>query len=71
MEEEEYSILEDVQSARESSSTSDLRVQGFQLPTPPEPPTVEAEYYTIAEFQSCISDGITFSGGQKAEVSLQ
>uniref|UniRef100_A0A674PE66 SH3 and PX domain-containing protein 2A n=1 Tax=Takifugu rubripes TaxID=31033 RepID=A0A674PE66_TAKRU len=41
---------------------------GFQLPSPPEPPTVEAEYYTIAEFQSCISDGITFSGGQKAEV---
>ncbi|KAM3605980.1 uncharacterized protein V6R79_008453 [Siganus canaliculatus] len=41
---------------------------GFQLPSPPEPPTVEAEYYTIADFQSCISDGITFSGGQKAEV---
>ncbi|KAG7255438.1 hypothetical protein CRUP_021399, partial [Coryphaenoides rupestris] len=33
-----------------------------------EPPTVEAEYYTIAEFQSCISDGISFNGGQKAEV---
>ncbi|XP_056147839.1 SH3 and PX domain-containing protein 2A isoform X2 [Lampris incognitus] len=41
---------------------------GFQLPSPPEPPTVEAEYYTIAEFQSCISDGISFNGGQKAEV---
>ncbi|XP_030298224.1 SH3 and PX domain-containing protein 2A-like isoform X1 [Sparus aurata] len=41
---------------------------GFQLPSPPEPPTVEAEYYTIADFQSCISDGITFNGGQKAEV---
>ncbi|KAJ3610892.1 hypothetical protein NHX12_022982 [Muraenolepis orangiensis] len=41
---------------------------GFQLPCPPEPPTVEAEYYTIAEFQSCISDGISFNGGQKAEV---
>ncbi|CAL8361740.1 unnamed protein product, partial [Boreogadus saida] len=40
---------------------------GFQLPCPPEPPTVEAEYYTIAEFQSCISDGISFNGGQKAE----
>lgn len=52
------------------SDTVDLRFQGFQLPSPPEPPTVEAEYYTIAEFQSCISDGITFSGGQKAEVSL-
>ncbi|XP_060943219.1 SH3 and PX domain-containing protein 2A-like [Limanda limanda] len=41
---------------------------GFQLPSPPEPPTVEAEYYTIADFQSCISDGITFNGGQKADV---
>ncbi|XP_077469899.1 SH3 and PX domain-containing protein 2A-like isoform X2 [Stigmatopora argus] len=41
---------------------------GFPLPSPPEPPTVEAEYYTIAEFQSCISDGISFNGGQKAEV---
>uniref|UniRef100_A0AAY5EHW5 SH3 and PX domain-containing protein 2A n=1 Tax=Electrophorus electricus TaxID=8005 RepID=A0AAY5EHW5_ELEEL len=41
---------------------------GFQLPKPPEPPTVEAEYYTIAEFQSNISDGISFRGGQKADV---
>ncbi|XP_061915189.1 SH3 and PX domain-containing protein 2A-like isoform X1 [Entelurus aequoreus] len=41
---------------------------GFPLPSPPEPPTVEAEYYTIAEFQSCISDGISFNGGQKADV---
>ncbi|XP_051561253.1 SH3 and PX domain-containing protein 2A-like isoform X2 [Myxocyprinus asiaticus] len=40
----------------------------FQLPKPPEPPTVEAEYYTIAEFQSSISDGISFRGGQKADV---
>lgn len=40
------------------------------MPSPPEPPTVEAEYYTIADFQSCISDGITFHGGQKAEVSI-
>lgn len=40
------------------------------MPSPPEPPTVEAEYYTIADFQSCISDGITFNGGQKAEVSI-
>lgn len=31
---------------------------------------MEVEYYTIAEFQSCISDGISFHGGQKAEVSL-
>ncbi|XP_071985637.1 SH3 and PX domain-containing protein 2A isoform X4 [Engystomops pustulosus] len=41
---------------------------GFQLPKPPEPPSVEVEYYTIAEFQSCISDGISFRGGQKADV---
>lgn len=40
------------------------------MPSPPEPPTVEAEYYTIADFQSCISDGITFHGGQKAEVNV-
>lgn len=47
-----------------------LYSQGFPLPSPPEPPTVEAEYYTIAEFQSCISDGISFNGGQKAEVTV-
>ncbi|XP_061083770.1 SH3 and PX domain-containing protein 2A-like isoform X2 [Conger conger] len=41
---------------------------GLLLPKPPEPPTVEAEYYTIAEFQSEISDGISFHGGQKADV---
>ncbi|XP_067311762.1 SH3 and PX domain-containing protein 2A isoform X2 [Pseudorasbora parva] len=41
---------------------------GFQLPQPPDPPTVEAEYYTIAEFRSCLTDGISFSGGQKADV---
>ncbi|XP_076146076.1 SH3 and PX domain-containing protein 2A isoform X2 [Alosa pseudoharengus] len=41
---------------------------GLHLPKPPEPPTVEAEYYTIAEFQSSISDGISFRGGQKADV---
>jgi len=29
---------------------------------------VEAEYYTIADFQSSISDGISFRGGQKADV---
>lgn len=43
-------------------------MQGLHLPKPPEPPTVEAEYYTIAEFQSGISDGISFRGGQKADV---
>lgn len=46
-------------------------VQGFQLPKPPEPPAVEAEYYTIADFQSSISDGISFRGGQKADVRGQ
>lgn len=40
------------------------------MPKPPEAPTVEAEYYTIAEFQSSISDGISFRGGQKADVRL-
>ncbi|XP_072318885.1 SH3 and PX domain-containing protein 2A-like [Eucyclogobius newberryi] len=39
-----------------------------RLPKPPEPPAVEAEYYTIADFQSSISDGISFRGGQKADV---
>lgn len=38
------------------------------MPKPPEPPAVEAEYYTIADFQSSISDGISFRGGQKADV---
>lgn len=46
-------------------------LQGFQLPKPPEPPAVEAEYYTIADFQSSISDGISFRGGQKADVRVQ
>ncbi|XP_076834993.1 SH3 and PX domain-containing protein 2A isoform X2 [Brachyhypopomus gauderio] len=41
---------------------------GFQLPQPPEPPCVPVEYYTIAEFQSCLTDGISFRGGQRAEV---
>lgn len=46
------------------------KLKAFQLPKPPEAPTVEAEYYTIAEFQSSISDGISFRGGQKADVRL-
>ncbi|XP_068178120.1 SH3 and PX domain-containing protein 2A [Antennarius striatus] len=41
---------------------------GFQLPQRPESSAVEAEYYTIADFQSSISDGISFHGGQKADV---
>lgn len=52
-------------------SVSLVTVQGFQLPKPPEPPAVEAEYYTIADFQSSISDGISFRGGQKADVRGQ
>lgn len=51
-----------------SCSISPHLLQGFQLPKPPEPPAVEAEYYTIADFQSSISDGISFRGGQKADV---
>lgn len=50
------------------SRLSPFAMQGFQLPKPPEPPAVEAEYYTIADFQSSISDGISFCGGQKADV---
>ncbi|XP_061408708.1 SH3 and PX domain-containing protein 2B [Lethenteron reissneri] len=42
--------------------------RGAQLPSLPEPPAVEAEYYTLAEFQSGIADGITFGGGQNVEV---
>lgn len=53
------------------SYLSSFSVQGFQLPKPPEPPAVEAEYYTIADFQSSISDGISFRGGQKADVRSQ
>ena len=53
------------------SHLSPFAVQGFQLPKPPEPPAVEAEYYTIADFQSSISDGISFRGGQKADVRGQ
>lgn len=53
------------------SQLSLFAVQGFQLPKPPEPPAVEAEYYTIADFQSSISDGISFRGGQKADVRGQ
>ncbi|KAG9268233.1 SH3 and PX domain-containing protein 2A-like [Astyanax mexicanus] len=41
---------------------------GFQLPQPPDAPSVDVEYYTIAEFHSCLSDGISFGGGEKAEV---
>ena len=39
------------------------------LPKPPIPPQVEEEYYTIAEFQTTIPDGISFQAGLKVEVS--
>ncbi|XP_039208183.1 SH3 and PX domain-containing protein 2B isoform X4 [Crotalus tigris] len=38
------------------------------LPKPPVPPQVEEEYYTIADFQTIIPDGISFQAGLKVEV---
>uniref|UniRef100_A0A8C9AAH6 SH3 and PX domain-containing protein 2B n=1 Tax=Prolemur simus TaxID=1328070 RepID=A0A8C9AAH6_PROSS len=40
----------------------------LNLPKPPIPPQVEEEYYTIAEFQTTIPDGISFQAGLKVEV---
>lgn len=42
--------------------------RGLNLPKPPVPPQVEEEYYTIAEFQTTIPDGISFQAGLKVEV---
>ncbi|KAE8614703.1 hypothetical protein XENTR_v10008271 [Xenopus tropicalis] len=42
--------------------------RGLNLPTPPTPPHVEEEYYTIADFQTTIPDGISFQAGLKVEV---
>ncbi|XP_072612689.1 SH3 and PX domain-containing protein 2B isoform X2 [Vulpes vulpes] len=42
--------------------------RGLHLPKPPVPPQVEEEYYTIAEFQTTIPDGISFQAGLKVEV---
>ncbi|KAI5936478.1 SH3 and PX domain-containing protein 2B [Manis javanica] len=42
--------------------------RGLNLPKPPIPPQVEEEYYTIAEFQTTIPDGISFQAGLKVEV---
>nr|XP_045007478.1 SH3 and PX domain-containing protein 2B isoform X2 [Jaculus jaculus] len=42
--------------------------RGLKLPKPPIPPRVEEEYYTIAEFQTTIPDGISFQAGLKVEV---
>ncbi|ERE69521.1 SH3 and PX domain-containing protein 2B-like protein [Cricetulus griseus] len=41
--------------------------RGLNLPKPPIPPQVEEEYYTIAEFQTTIPDGISFQAGLKVE----
>ncbi|MEQ2220290.1 hypothetical protein ILYODFUR_003857 [Ilyodon furcidens] len=42
--------------------------RGTNLPKPPIPPQVEEEYYTIADFQTTIPDGISFQAGIKVEV---
>ncbi|XP_051956606.1 SH3 and PX domain-containing protein 2B-like isoform X3 [Xyrauchen texanus] len=42
--------------------------RGANLPKPPGPPPVEEEYYTIADFQTTIPDGISFQAGVKVEV---
>ncbi|KAG7484650.1 hypothetical protein MATL_G00052310 [Megalops atlanticus] len=42
--------------------------RGMNLPKPPTPPQVEEEYYTIADFQTTIPDGISFQAGVKVEV---
>ncbi|KAL7854210.1 hypothetical protein AOLI_G00210540 [Acnodon oligacanthus] len=42
--------------------------RGVNLPKPPVPPQVEEEYYTIADFQTTIPDGISFQAGVKVEV---
>uniref|UniRef100_A0A667X5S0 SH3 and PX domains 2B n=1 Tax=Myripristis murdjan TaxID=586833 RepID=A0A667X5S0_9TELE len=42
--------------------------RGVHLPKPPIPPQVEEEFYTIADFQTTIPDGISFQAGVKVEV---
>ncbi|XP_012708547.2 SH3 and PX domain-containing protein 2B isoform X2 [Fundulus heteroclitus] len=42
--------------------------RGTNLPKPPVPPQVEEEYYTIADFQTTIPDGISFQAGVKVEM---
>ncbi|KAM9728903.1 SH3 and PX domain-containing protein 2B isoform 3-T3 [Menidia menidia] len=42
--------------------------RGSNLPKPPVPPQVEEEFYTIADFQTTIPDGISFQAGLKVEV---
>lgn len=43
--------------------------RGVNLPKPPTPPQVEEEWYTIADFQTTIPDGISFQAGVKVEVT--
>ncbi|XP_010791135.1 SH3 and PX domain-containing protein 2B isoform X2 [Notothenia coriiceps] len=42
--------------------------RGTNLPKPPVAPLVEEEFYTIADFQTTIPDGISFQAGNKVEV---
>ncbi|XP_034062357.1 SH3 and PX domain-containing protein 2B [Gymnodraco acuticeps] len=42
--------------------------RGTNLPKPPVAPLVEEEFYTIADFQTTIPDGISFQAGIKVEV---
>uniref|UniRef100_UPI0037E7B7F3 SH3 and PX domain-containing protein 2B isoform X2 n=1 Tax=Semicossyphus pulcher TaxID=241346 RepID=UPI0037E7B7F3 len=42
--------------------------RGANLPKPPVPPQVQEEFYTIADFQTTIPDGISFQAGVKVEV---
>ncbi|XP_059207454.1 SH3 and PX domain-containing protein 2B isoform X3 [Centropristis striata] len=42
--------------------------RGTNLPKPPVAPQVEEEFYTIADFQTTIPDGISFQAGVKVEV---
>ncbi|TKS83073.1 SH3 and PX domain-containing protein 2B [Collichthys lucidus] len=65
----------DIQSQKQSAgaaahaSTNDLDgPRGANLPKPPVPPQVEEEFYTIADFQTTIPDGISFQAGLKVEV---
>ncbi|KFU92887.1 SH3 and PX domain-containing protein 2B [Chaetura pelagica] len=45
--------------------------RGLNLPKPPVPPQVEEEYYTIADFQTTIPDGISFQAGMKVEDRIE
>lgn len=51
-----------------SNFPASLQPRGTNLPKPPVPPQVEEEFYTIADFQTTIPDGISFQAGVKVEV---